>query len=641
MQKNSLDPKALERTKKRIFEVVEQTFFHWNKADRELFKRRLERHFGRLLSHLYELYHDQPDWYFFAEKLVIQAGYSWEQRSKELRKVDKKREENPTWFKSHHMVGAVCYVDLFAGTIKGIEKKIPYFKELGITYLHLMPFFDRPTGENDGGYAVSSYRELARELGTINDLSHLASVLRKEGISLVVDFINNHTSDEHEWAQQAKAGNEFYKDFYFIFPDRTQPDKYEQNLREIFPEVRRGCFSQMDTTDEWVWTTFHNYQWDLNYRNPEVLIAIAGEMLFLANQGVDVLRLDAVPFIWKEEGTSCENLPQAHALIRALNAVVQIAAPGVIFKSEAIVHPDDVAKYIHPEECQISYNPTLMALLWESLATREVKLLKKSLEHRFAISEECAWVNYVRSHDDIGWTFSDDDAREVGIFPNGHRFFLNHFYVNEFSGTFAVGKPFQYNPVTEDLRVCGTTASLAGLEQALNMEDPGRLNDAINRILLLYTVVFSVGGIPLLYLGDEIGTLNDYSYEKDPAKKDDSRWVHRVKTNWRNVKKAQQGKGVEGQIFQEIKRRIALRKQIPAFGNNALTLLETHNQHVLGFLKSEGKQTMACLYNFSEQEQQCHLWLTKSTDVLTNSMVDSEGELNLSGYQCLWLRLEG
>lgn len=635
-----IEEKSLYRTKLRIFAAIKNEFSNWKLQDLETFQDRVIKNLDTLLTHLHYLYNDQPDWYFFAEKMILEAGKSWSKRTMALKDLDQERESNPTWFKSHEMVGGVCYVDLFAEDLKGIEDHISYFKELGLTYLHLMPLFDRPEGENDGGYAVSSYRNVYPPLGKMADLKHLTKVLRKEGISLVLDFINNHTSDEHDWASKAKKGDQFYKDFYFFFPDQTIPNQYEQNLREIFPEIRRGNFHKNKETGEWVWSTFHNYQWDLNYKNPDVLIAIAQEMLFLANQGVDVLRLDAVPFTWKRMGTNCENQPEAHVLIQALNSVARIAAPALFFKSEAIVHPDEVAKYVSQDECQISYNPTTMAMIWEALATREVKLLKESLKNRFKIPDDCAWVNYVRSHDDIGWTFSDDDAYNIGVFPEGHRFFLNHFYAKDFSGSFSKGMPFQYNPTNGDLRVCGTTASLAGLEQALEWKDEGRLKDAINRIILLYSVALSIGGIPLIYLGDELGLLNDYSFQRDPAKIDDTRWVHRFSMNWEKAESAQKGQGIEGSIFRELKRRIFLRKEIPAFGNGNLELIETHNPHVLGYLKQEGDQKFAVIHNFSEKEQEFRSWLSIGVDKLSGNHVDLNGTVTLSGYQDMWVELD-
>ena len=438
---------------------------------------------------------------FFILKICsISLASSWFNRPLDLRELDNAREKNPLWFQSNQMLGGVCYVDLFAGDLKGVKSKIPYFKELGLTYLHLMPLFKAPESENDGGYAVSSYREVHPPLGTMKQLASLAREFRQAGISLVVDLVFNHTSDEHLWAERAKAGDEDYMDFYRIFPSREMPDRYEQNLREIFPEEHSGAFTffpDLFKEGGWVWTTFHSYQWDLNYANPAVFNRMAEEMLFLANQGVEVLRLDAVAFIWKQLGTGCENLPEAHTLIQAFNAVAQIASPALIFKSEAIVHPDDVVKYISPNECQLSYNPLLMALLWNSLATRKTDLLSQALAKRFKIHPETAWVNYVRVHDDIGWTFSDEDAALLGVNGNDHRRFLNEFYRGRFNGSFARGLPFQENPLTGDCRISGTCASLAGLEKALHEEGANEVELAIRRILLIHGVILTVGGIPL------------------------------------------------------------------------------------------------------------------------------------------------
>ncbi len=259
-----------------------------------------------------------------------------------------------------------------------------------------------------------------------------------------------------------------------------------------------------------------------------------------------MLRLDALAFTWKEMGTNCESLPKAHTLVQAFNAVLRIAAPGLLFKSEAIVHPDEVARYISPQECQLSYNPLLMALLWNSLATREVRLLRHSLGYRFAIPDDCAWVNYIRCHDDIGWTFDDGDAAALGINGYDHRRFLNSFYTGRFPGSFARGLPFQENPRTGDARISGSQASLAGLEQALRNGNPTEIDLAVRRILLINAIILSIGGIPLMYLGDEIGVLNDYSYVDDPAKAGDSRWVHRPRIDWAQMARRTDPDTIEG-----------------------------------------------------------------------------------------------
>ena len=466
-----------------------------------------------------------------------------------------------------------------------------------------MPLFRSPAGQNDGGYAISSYREVDPQIGSMAELTSLAEELRRNGISLVLDFVFNHTSSEHEWAQKARSGDPTYQNFYYMFPDRLQPDAYERTLREIFPDEHPGAFTWFPEFKRWVWTTFHSYQWDLNYANPEVFIAMAREMLSLANAGVEVLRLDAVAFIWKQMGTSCENLPQAHLLIQAFNACARIAAPALVFKSEAIVHPDEVARYIKPEECQISYNPLLMALLWESLATRNVRLLSASMRDRFAIPDECAWVNYVRCHDDIGWTFSDEDAGKLGINGYDHRRFLNNFYTGRFKGSFARGLPFQENPKTGDCRISGSCASLAGLEYGLaeNSEKESRL--AVQRILLIHSVIMTIGGIPLIYLGDELAALNDYSYRDDEHKVDDSRWVHRPTFDWqRAADRLKDGNPVSA-VYSGIKEMIAVRKKNAAFSGNLTEILSTGNDAVFGYLRTNPSSRILILANFSEDEQ--------------------------------------
>lgn len=576
------------------------------------FSARLQKKFSTLF-HLYlNLYDGRYDLFFHLEDLVTSLARSWFRRPSDLRDLDQAREADPLWYQSNQMLGGVCYVDLFANNLEGVKSKIPYFKELELTYLHLMPLFKSPAQENDGGYAVSSYREVHPSLGTMQQLSSLARDLRAEGISLALDLVFNHTSNEHEWAERARAGEQEFMDYYRIFPDRQLPNVYERSLREIFPEEHPGNFTPLilsrredegDDQNAWVWTTFHSYQWDLNYANPVVFNRMAEEMLFLANQGVEIIRLDAVAFIWKELGTNCENLPGAHTLIRAFNAVARIAAPALLFKSEAIVHPDEVVKYISPEECQLSYNPLLMALLWNSLATRKVRLLSQALATRFKIHPETAWVNYVRVHDDIGWTFSDEDAALLGVNGSDHRRFLNEFYRGRFPGSFARGLPFQENLTTGDCRISGTCASLAGLEKAIAEDEPDEIEFAIRRILLIHGIIMTAGGIPLLYLGDEIGTLNDYSYRKDPARERDSRWVHRPRADWEKYEKRNGGETIEGRVYRGIQKLSALRKGYEAFSGGNLTIVPTENDHVLCFVRNNDRNRAIILANFSEHQQ--------------------------------------
>lgn len=599
------------------------------------FQHRFDRHFPDLYRLFHALYGSRPDFQDQLTALVTQTARSWNERPSDLKALDAEREHNTGWFRSNNMLGGVCYVDRYAEDLEGVRARIPYFKELGLTYLHLMPLFLAPEPHSDGGYAVSSYREVNPKLGTMEQLGELAAELRANGIGLVVDFIFNHTSDEHAWARRAAEGDPEFSDYYWIYPDRTMPDAFERDVREIFPDDHPGSFIEMPD-GRWVWATFHTFQWDLNYANPDVFRAMAGEMLFLANKGVDILRMDAVAFIWKQLGTPCENLPEAHTLLRAFNAVCRLAAPSLLFKSEAIVHPDEVALYIDPAECQLSYNPLQMALIWEAMATRDVSLLSQALERRHNIPDGTSWVNYVRSHDDIGWTFADGDAAELGINGFDHRRFLNSFYVNRFPGSFARGIPFQDNPRTGDCRISGTTASLCGLE-----DETGQ---AIDRILLAHSVAFSTGGIPLLYLGDEVGQLNDYGYALEEGHAADSRWVHRPHYPADRYEKRHDPATPEGAVFEGLRKMISVRSGTPEFAGTRLDHFNTNNRGVLGYQRPGDGTHILALANFSDGHQTITAqtlsgYADEAIDILTGNPRGLSGGLTLRPQEFAWLRV--
>ncbi|WP_243076895.1 amylosucrase [Microbacterium sp. SS28] len=598
------------------------------------FAQRFAEHFPTLHGLFVQLYGERDDGLEQLAAVVADAAASWTARSPELKERDLARESDPGWFLSNGMLGGVCYVDRFAGSLAGVRESIPYFQELGLTYLHLMPLFESPEGNSDGGYAVSSYRRVNPALGTMDELAALADDLRRAGISLVVDFIFNHTSSEHEWARKAVSGEPGYEDFYLIFPDRTMPDRYEETVREIFPDDHPGSFVQLPD-GRWIWATFYHFQWDLNYANPAVFRAMAGEMLFLAGQGVEILRMDAVAFIWKRLGTACESLPEAHLLLRAFNAVLRMAAPSLLFKSEAIVHPDEVIEYISLEECQLSYNPLQMALTWEALATRDPRLLQQALERRHALPAGTAWVNYVRSHDDIGWTFADEDAAEFGIDGYSHRRFLNDFYVGRFPGTFARGVPFQENPKTGDARVTGTTASLAGIESG----DAG----GVDRVLLAHAIALSTGGIPLLYLGDEVAQLNDYSFADDPAKAADSRWVHRPARSAHRYEERSDAGTDAARVYSGLTGLIRTRQATPEFAGGELIGFDARHPSVLAYQRPGDGAVILVLANVGDDlavidPVTLSGFDSAATDVVTAAEVDLARGVALPPHGFVWLR---
>lgn len=637
----------MERTWHQLYE---QCFLRWEAEgftktpEWVEFSGRLEKEFERFASLLWRLYHDRPDFAYQIERIIAGLFAAYRERPEYLRERDRRYPPESGWFLSQQQVGAVAYVDRFAGSFAGLLDRISYLRELGVTYLHLMPFFRCPQPENDGGYAVSSYRETDPRLGTMDDLRRVARLLTDQGIALVADFVFNHTSDEHEWALRAKAGDPKYQDFYWIFDDKAEIQRYQPWLRDIFPEVRRGSFTWLESLGKWVWTTFHSYQWDLKYANPEVFNAMVQEMAFLANAGISILRLDAVAFTWKKEGTTCENLEEAHILIRAFQTAARIVCPSLLFKSEAIVHPDDIERYIDLCECQLSYNPLLMAELWEAAATKEVRLLAHSLRKRHSIPAGCSWVNYVRCHDDIGWTFADEDAAELWINGRDHRNFLNEFYMGQFPGSFSRGVSFQYNPVTGDRRICGTAASLAGIEQALSENNPDALDRAIRRLLLLYGIAFSAGGIPLIYLGDEVAALNRYEYVNDPAQAHDSRWVHRPLWSEKLYAERMDPLTVTGRVFAGFRRLAEVRRSQPIFSIQPMTVVDSGHPSVLAFQKHDSTSLLTVLGNFAETEavlgrERVHALLAgrKGTELLSDRSITPEEPLVMKACELFWI----
>ena len=440
-------------------------------AEADAFLTWLEQLSFDILEPLRQLYGGVVDVRGFATELVLDALRAAARRPAALRLLDRRREIDPAWFQRSRMIGYVCYADRFAGSLQGVRQQLDYVVELGVTYLHLMPLLRPREGQNDGGYAVMDYDAVDPRVGTMDDLQALADDLHERGLVLCIDLVLNHTAREHEWARKALAGEPGYREMYLVYPDRTQPDAYERTLPEVFPGTAPGNFTQVPGLG-WVWTSFHEYQWDLNYANPAVFRAMLGTMFTLANRGIDVLRLDAAPFLWKRLGTDCQNQPEAHLLVQAFRALTRLAAPGLLLKAEAIVSPELLAQYLgghdrYRPECDLAYDNQLMVMLWSTLATRDVRLAEAALIRRRPAPVPTSWVTYVRCHDDIGWAVSDADAAAAGLNGFAHRRFLSDFYAGGFPGSFARGARFQDNPATGDARTSGAAASLCGIEAAL------------------------------------------------------------------------------------------------------------------------------------------------------------------------------
>ncbi len=545
-----------------------------------------------------------------AERVAQVIGQNLAQRPTDLQALDLERIHTPDWFLKPEVHGYIAYTDRFADTLQGVGAHIGYLKELGIRYLHLMPLLLPREGENDGGYAVADYRRVRPDLGSMDDLEALCTQLRREGISLCLDLVLNHVAREHPWAEAARRGDPKYRDYFYIYPDRTLPDQFERTLPEVFPDFAPGNFTWDDEVQGWVWTTFNSWQWDVNWSNPEVFLEYLDVILWLANKGIDVFRLDAIAFTWKRMGTHCQNQPEVHALTQALRAAVRIAAPAVAFKAEAIVAPEDLIAYLGTREhygkvSELAYHNTLMVQIWSSLASRDTRLFTQALMRFPEKPASAGWTTYLRCHDDIGWAISDTDAALQGFSGAAHRRFLSDFYKGDFPGSFARGMHFQENPETGDRRTSGSAASLAGLEAALESGNPRLINLAIERILLAHAVFIGYGeGIPLIYMGDELGMLNDYDYAQEPAHQDDNRWLHRPKMDWARAERRKQEGTVEHRIFHGIKGLLQARARTHQLHATFSTKpLWQPNPHLLVLKRPHPEGTLVQVYNFSEQDQ--------------------------------------
>ncbi len=616
----------------------------------DIFDLRMNRSAPDLWPMLEALYGAHPDYGSFCEDLIEEMRKAWKARPSDLKELDLKRDLEPDWFQRPDMVGYVFYIDRFAGDLAGVLDKLDYLESLGVTYVHLMPCLKPRRGDSDGGYSVMDYRQVNPAYGSMSDLSRLAKALRARGMSLCVDMVLNHTAKEHEWARKAAKGDPAYQEYYLMFDDETLPKQYEQTLVEIFPDNAPGSFTHYPNLNKWVWTTFNEHQWDLNWANPQVFLDIAKIMLFLANKGVDVLRLDAVAFMWKRLGTRCQSEPEVHKILRALRAVTRVSAASVLHLEEAIVGPAEMLTYFgrgehDGREGNLAYHNNLMVQYWSALATRDTRLMTHVLKTHFPEHlTNATYATYIRCHDDIGWAITDEDAAAIGVTGHGHRGFLSDFYEGSFPGTFARGALFQFNEETGDKRISGAFASLAGLEQAKEAGDTEGIEAAVNRMLLGNALIASFGGVPLIYMGDEIAMTNDYRYMSVPEHAHDSRWLHRPHMDW-DMALAADPESPEGRVLAGTRYIFQRRKLVPAIhGRHPTRVIEAPNPAVFAFMRLAPTGTLLCLFNFTEEWQDVPVdWMRMRGvenfhDQLSDGPVSSEnGTFTLPPYGRVWL----
>ena len=604
----------------------------------KIFAQRMEKHQDELRWLYMELYGNDA---MYAE-LCEQMHEYYLKRSTELKKRDIKKEKNPDWFKEKEMLGMMLYIDNFAGNLKGVEKKLAYLKECNVNCLHLMPFLDTPKGKSDGGYAVADFRKVRPDLGTMKDLARLTEKCHENGMNVCMDFVMNHTSEEHEWAKRARAGEGEYMSRYFFYDNGDIPARYEETVPQVFPTTAPGNFTWLPEIGHYVLTTFYPYQWDLNYRNPRVFNEMMYNFLFLANQGMDIIRIDAVPYIWKELGTSCRNLKEVHTIVRMMRMIAEIVCPSVILLGEVVMEPEKVVPYfgtVEKPECHMLYNVTTMATTWNSIATRDIRLLKKQMDIVSRLPKQYTFLNYLRCHDDIGWGLDFDTMKQWGMEEPSHKRYLNDYFTGKIADSISRGELYNDDPVTQDARFCGTTASMCGIEAAGFEGNAEKMQVAIQEDLMLHAYMLTQSGIPMLYSGDELGQVNDYSYKDDAEKVSDSRYLHRGIFQWILADKRKDLSTVQGQLFQMLNRLEQIRRQENVFSQEAeVYTYDVHNDSILGILREYKGERFIALFNFSENEQTAWMQEEGIFRNLVNGEIVEVKDPVLKGHEFVWMK---
>ena len=604
--------------------------------EKSVFAARLDHCYDELKWLYCELYHnDRGAFDYFVQMLEAQ----WNARKDALRAIDEKRLAEPDWYRSNKLLGMMMYPANFGGTLKGVQEKLPYLTECGINYLHLMPLLDSPKGKSDGGYAVSDFRKVRPDLGTMEDLAELADACHEKGMVLCLDFVLNHTSEEHPWAKAARAGDPVARSRYFFYDNWDIPKEFEKTVPQVFPTTAPGNFTQLPD-GQIVMTSFYPFQWDLNYANPMVFNDMVENLLFLANQGMDVIRLDAVPYIWKELGTDCRNLPKVHTLVRMMRLAVQIVCPSVLLLGEVVMEPKKVAPYfgtVDKPECDMLYNVTTMCTTWHTVATRDARLLKRQMEQVCALPETCLFQNYLRCHDDIGWGLDYPWLEQFGITEVAHKKYLNDWFTGKWPGSWSKGELYNDDPRLGDARLCGTTASLTGLEKAAEEKDDALMEQSLLCFWMLHAWMFSQSGIPVLYSGDEVAQFNDNDYKADPDKADDSRYLHRGRFDWEKAALRTDLSTVQGKAFSFLRKLETIRAEHPAFRADAkVAVLDTGCDAVLGISRKYNQEELLLLFNFSEKPATCDLGDGEAVNLIFGGAEDLH-HIELTGYCFRWL----
>lgn len=531
----------------------------------------------------------------FGDKLDELLGFL----DDEKKKYEQSRETNPLWYKDAVIFS--LYVDAFAGDFTGLENKLPYLQELGVNTLWLLPILDSPM--KDQGFDIRDFYTVREDLGKTEDFFSFIDKAHKAGIRILFDVTVNHTSDRHPWFLDSASGKESkYRNYYHWNSDDR---KYSQ-ARLLFKGMVPSNWEYNEKTGDYFFHRFYAFQPDLNYSNPDVMIDIVKMLSFWKSKGVDGLRMDACPFIWKEEGTDCEDLENTHTVLKMFRACLDYIQTGTMLIAEANMPPMDVAKYFgNDDECQTAYHFQLMAKFYLAVAESDYRHITKALSPEITPDkpENCQWISFLRCHDELTLEFTTREDRDK----------MNSYYLKERRFTFREGE--------------GISGRLYNL-----------MDKNAPKVLCINSLLFSTTGSPVIYHGDEVAMENDEDFYELMVKKtgfNDTRFFNRGPMDWNKALKAQETPSSdEAVIFRGLKKLIEIRKKYAPFFHKDGTIIEQEDKTLYRIERSYNGKKLVIIHNLSNKEKNLDASIT-GTNVIDDKEIT--GNIFLKPYDISWI----
>ncbi|HET8811252.1 MAG TPA: maltose alpha-D-glucosyltransferase [Gaiella sp.] len=503
-------------------------------------------------------------------------------------------ESQPDWFKTAvfyelHTRAFFDSSDDGTGDFRGLRQKLDYLEWLGVDCIWLLPFYPSPL--RDGGYDVADFLSVAPEFGTVDEFAAFVEAAHERRMRVIADFVMNHTSNEHPWFQESRQGPDSPKADWYVWSDTTH--RYE-DARIIFVDSEQSNWTFDPVRGAYFWHRFYHHQPDLNYENPEVGDAIIDALRFWLDLGLDGFRLDAVPYLFEEEGTSSENLPRTHEFLKRVRAEVDASYADRVLLAEANQWPEDVVDYFGDgDECHMAFHFPVMPRMFMALRREEARPMVEILDRTPPIPDNCQWGLFLRNHDELTLEMVTDEERD-----------------------------YMYAEYANDPRM---KLNLGIRRRLAPLLDGGR-----DEIELMHAILFSLPGTPVLYYGDEIGMGdNVYLGDRDGVRTP-MQWTGDRNGGFSRADFAQlylpplmdpvfgfQAVNVEAQLrsptslLRWLQRFVALRKQHPVFGLGTYETLETSNSRVFAHVRSHEQDIVLCVHNLARSAQAAELDLSR------------------------------